>query len=455
MINSQVGHKIKRDVAEFPNQTRDAWHGDNVHSLQTLDSMKHNLDFYEWIRANIPFLDIGIYKKMQLIGFPTVRSDNPAEQEIIDYLTKKVPCNYFEKGLREAMRQSLDASFEAGVGVFEYIPYRDMSGIARLKNARTKHIDYIPDENGRMLVAQRAPMGVHSEPFEHQERIFQIAFDRRQGNPRGYSLFYSLPFVAQIFMRIMKTVDHQLYRVGDPTFFFVLEGVGEDINDYALAKKYQNDLKGQVSVAMEQRQMGRLSDVFGVTPSGAKLTMKALGQDIEIMSLEVPIKIILEQIIGKLGLPPHTFGVHWQATYDLTEAEGDMLVQGIKEYREGSIDPIIDELYGRELAMHGYANSNFTWEWEDVTLLDSEKQSKAKYLDQLSMEKMITNQANLVTFGFIEVSEAVDNLIRDGILGDKKFEKADEDRVKAMIFNRIADMKVSNAINAKELVGEF
>lgn len=423
MLTNNIGFRApqqqRRNVrAGVPAQTNEVWSKSNTYGFDSYNPYEFSVDLMGYIRKTIPILDVAIVKKIQLIGKYRIDAfGNKEVQSILENLQYRILTNYFDHGAGEWLKQLTDAAFEAGNGYGEIIPYKDMSGIYRLKNALSRDIKYTVKGN-ELLLGSISDSVLEPEIFKNQDRIIVLAFDKRQGSPQGYSLYHSLPFVSNIMIRILKTVENQIWRMGDPTFMFIVEGIGKNIQDYKLAENYISDIKTEFAVAQTEKRVGRVGDVFGAVPHGAKLKVQAVGNDIEIMNLEVPLRTIMEQIITKTGFPPFFFGIHWASTYNITKYQSDMIISSINDHRD-SLDPIIEKLFDYELILRGKAGAKYKWEWDEVNLLDMVEQAKARHLTATAIEREINNLLTLLGVGAIKEDEFFDILVENGIVTKK------------------------------------
>ena len=425
MLNTVVG-KRAQPQKDYSMVRNSGWSTSNSMVLDRESSpYDHNTKFYSMIRKTIPLCDVAIIKKLQLIG--NVRLDahgNKALQEVFDNLEKKIAVNYFEHGINEFVRQLTDAALEAGTGFGEMLPETNLSGIRKLKNAPTEKIKYVKPKNKKDEII----IGYHDEstfkiiPFKNQDFVFNVAFDRRQGSPVGHSMFHSLPFVVNTFQKILNALKNQVWRMGDPSFVFAMEGVGSSATDYATAKKYMRSLEKSVIEMNKKKRMGQVADVFGVSPGSGRFLIQAIGSDVQFIPIEIPVKVILEQIIAKTNFPPFFFGIHWASTYNITRYQSEMIISDVKDMRN-TLDIVIDKLLFMETTMRGFSGSQYSWSWGEVNLMDLVEQARARQINALAAEKEIANLLTLVGIGWQDAQEAIDILIENGIIKKKDVEK--------------------------------
>ena len=423
MINLHSGTKLTTQIPR--SQTYDVW---NQPQTSLFDSYNpgydKNADFLAYLRNNIPILDIAITKKIQLIGKYRIDAfGNKAVQDKLDTFNDSVKVNYFGNGLNDHIKQLCDSTFEFGTSFGEIVPLADFNGIYKLKNARTKDVTFIHNE-GDLVYAPKTKYGEKPKPFENQEFIYSVAFDKREGRPDGMSMFNSLPFIGQLFMRILKTIENQVWRMGDPTFVFAIESA----ENYNEAKSSITGLQSNTQTAMKERRVGKTSDIFTALPKGSKLFMKALGEGLDLPPLEIPMKTILEQIIAKTNFPPFFFGIHWASTYNITKHQNDMIISSIESHRD-QLNPILKRIFDMFLIMEGHAGVPYKWVWEPVNLLDLSEQAKARHLNTTADGKQIDNLVNLVLNGWETVDGAMETLVQNNIISKKQLSTEGKEQI--------------------------
>lgn len=405
-----------RGSMAMTSQTHEVWDLPYSNTFDTWQPFKFNYDVYSAIREMIPFCDVAIIKYLKLIGtFFIDTFGNKRAQTMIDDFIKSVPVNYFDIGYYDWQRQMVDSALEFGAGYGELILTKSLKDIARMKVARAKDFRFLK-QNDKLVLGQMDKYGFKPIPFDNNDLLFMLAFDKRQGHPQPYSLFESLPFVTNIFQRIMKTVDNQLWRVGDPTVIAWIEP-GPNAN-MVETTNCLSGLKSQMATALQNRRRGQVSDIYGAAPIGGKLHFEFLGGEQHIMDITVPIRTVLEQIVAKTGFPPFMLGLSWSTTERLSTHQNDMIVSTVDGYRE-QINPILEQIIGMKFTLAGYPGLKFEIKWNAVNLMDEVEQAKAKNMNAMAKDKEVDALIKMVDYGWISSEDAIDNLVENGIVNKK------------------------------------
>jgi len=218
------------------------------------------------------------------------------------------------------------------------------------------------DESGRM------------GPLPRQELLLFTPFNPETGNPYGVSLLRSMPFLADILMKIYHTVGVNWERCGNVRFAVTCKP-GEDGRGQAAERSRQ--LAEEWSAAMQDAKNGRVRDFVAV----GDVEIKAIGADEQILDSEIPVLQIFEQIVAKTGIPPFMLGLCWNSTERMSSQQADMLTTEITAIRR-SLAPAVEQVCRLWLRMHGYGCS-FELVWEDINLQDEVEDARAAlYLEQ-------------------------------------------------------------------------
>ena len=386
-------------------QLRDGLNNTLITKLEGYIPSKFDLELYELIREAIPFIDVAIIKLVRLIG--DFEFDTFGDKRLLEKLNafrRAVRVNYLGVGLDDFIYQMSDAAFHYGFGVGELIPTRSRMEVERLKVANSKYFKF-KLKNGRLVLTQ--DFGIEKTDIEFNDNIFYLAFDKRNGHPQGYSLLYSLPFVADIFARIEKSIENVWWRAGDPTFVTTIQGgertTGEQIKDAV------EDVKKQMIEAMRARRDGKVYDIYTGVPMGGKILIDILGKEFKFPDLKDSVRLLLEQIVAKTGLPPFMLGLSWSTTERMSKDQNDMIVADT-QYRRQQLDPILDEVIDRFLVLTGDAGKKWKKVWAPVNLLDVLETGRARYFEAFAMEKELQNYTFMLDMGWISEDEVIERL---------------------------------------------
>jgi len=431
-------------------QVRETWQSPFQVALNGYIPMKYNMDLYDFIREAIPVLDIAVLKLVKLIGDYRIETNgNDAVKDAIEYFMKEVKVGHFHKGFHSAMWQMCDSAFSKGMGFVEVVPTRSLNGVDRLAIPKANTMRFVKKDDGNLTFGQMQDN--HVVPVNLDSRYVQyLGFDFRDGHPQGLSMFYSLPFIAQLFVRMTNAIDNGLWRIGDPTFLGIVEG-GPN-SKYADVKEALNGLGSNLKTAFQKRKAGQVEDVLGGAPAGGSVRVEVLGKDGVIFDMQWPHDIIMENIVTRTGLPDFMFSLkNWSNRQEMSKLQSDMLISDITTYRT-YLTPIIEEIIGTFLILEGYTNAKFSIEWEPVNLLDLVEEAKARHLNAAAEAKELESRLNAWMTGFVADEDVVEWAIVTGManektiknMGREKFLERMSDRAKmikaaklAQVFNNV------------------
>ncbi len=397
-------------------QTRESWENPFAVALQGYRPLKFNLELYDIMREAVPVLDVAVIKLVRLIGDFELTSPNPRIRELLKVFKTGVKVNSFSSGLNTWVDQLCDSALAKGMGFGELAPTVLYDDVGRLKIARANDFRFV-EQDGRLQLGQVFEGEFNVVPFANQDFIYYLSFDQRDGHPQGYSLFYSLPFVVRIFLRIQQAIENQVWRLGDPTFLVTVEG-GRS-GDFSRVKKAAEDLQNDITQVFRARRQGHVRDVAAAVPEGANINVKILGGQDTILDLQVPVHTVQEEIITKTGLPPFMFGLYkWTTTERMSNNQNDMIVANINSYRT-KLEPILRRVVDTFLVLRGEAGAKWDLVWKEVNLLDKTEQARARLLNATAMDKELNAYQRMYEMGMIDEDEFV-FIVRNGGFLPKK-----------------------------------
>ncbi len=391
-------------------QTRDAWEGPFATALRGYQPLQFNMDLYDLMREAVPILDVAVIKLVRLIGDFRLSSPNPRIEKLLNAFKGDVKVNHFNRGLNTWVDQICDSALAKGMGFGELVPNTDYNGVDRLKIARANSFRFV-ERDGTLKLGQLTDSELNILPFDDPEFIYYLCFDQRDGHPQGYSLFYSLPFVVKIFLRIQQAIENQVWRVGDPTFLVkVSGGRGSDFNR---VKQAAEGLQSDITRVFQDRKQGHVRDVAAAVPEGAGIDVQVLGGQEPVLNLQVPVHVMQEEIITKTGLPPFMFGLYkWTTTERMSNNQNDMIVANINAYRT-KVEPILRRVINTFLVLQGEAGAQWDLEWREVNLMDKTEQARARLLNAQALDKELGAFERMYDMGMIDDEEFV-HLVRNG-----------------------------------------
>ena len=179
---------------------------------------------YRAVREAVPVVDAAIYKLIRLTGGAGVSCEDKTAERALGEFLRSVPAGRGQFGLNAFLDCYLDSMLTCGRAVGEIVPAAGNRSIAALLCGRVEDIEiregenplafsvWGPDESGRMAA------------LPYQDLILFTPLNPEAENPYGVSLLRSLPFLADILMKIYHTVGVNWERCGNLRFAVTCQG---------------------------------------------------------------------------------------------------------------------------------------------------------------------------------------------------------------------------------------
>ena len=324
---------------------------------------------YRGIRQSIPILDAAVGKLIRLTGGFSIQCGTPEAQRELEQFLRTVPVGRGQVGLDSFLWGYLDSLLTYGRAVGELVTapegvqavvWGDVTKLEIQQGQSPLDITICgPDTFGRI------------SPLPRQELLLFSTINPEVGSPYGVSLFRSMPFLAEILMKIYETVGRNWERAGNVRYAVVYRPGNEGM-DQNTAENRLTTMAQQWSRAMEDTKSGAVRDFVAV----GDVEIKVIGADGPILDSEVPVKQLLEQLVAKTGLPPFLLGLSWSSTERMSQQQADMLTSELWAIRR-SVTPVLEKIAGAFLRLRGY-DCGFQVVWEDISLQDMVEEAKSE-----------------------------------------------------------------------------
>jgi len=335
---------------------------------------------YRAVREAVPVVDAAIYKLIRMAGGLSVSCDDPAAERALEEFLRTVPVGRGQFGLNAFLDCYLDSLLTCGRAVGEIVPETGNRGIAALLCGRVEDIEiregenaltftiWGPDERGRMAA------------LPYQDLILFTPLNPEAENPYGVSLLRSLPFLADILMKIYNTIGVNWERCGNLRFAVTCQG-GEG------AAERGKLLAGEWSRAMRETRGGSVRDFV----AAGDVDIKVIGADAPVLDSQVPVRQILEQIVAKTGIPPFMLGLTWNSTERMSSQQADMLTTEVTALRR-TLTPVVERVCRLWLRMRGLT-CGFRVDWDDINLQDEVEEARAGLYREQARKLRMENDA--------------------------------------------------------------
>ena len=338
------------------------------------------MQLYRTVREAVPVVDAAIYKLIRMTGGVSVQCSNQTAEEQLNEFLRTVPIGRGQIGINAFLECYLDSLLTSGQAVGEIVPAVGNREIAALLCARVEDIEIKEGDNPLEFKICGTNQDGKMEELPYQNLILFTPLNPETENPYGVSLLRSLPFLADILMKIYNTVGVNWERCGNIRFAVTCPG-GDGIN----AAERSQMLADEWSRAMRETRGGNVRDFVAV----GDVNIRVIGEDAPVLDSEIPVRQILEQIVAKTGIPPFMLGLSWSSTERMSAQQADLLTTEITAIRR-SLTPVVERICRLWLRMHGFT-CRFRVVWEDINLQDQVEEARAELYREQARKLKIEN----------------------------------------------------------------
>lgn len=321
---------------------------------------------YRAIREAVPVVDAAICKLVRLCGGLTAACRDGRAQDGLDRFLRTVSVGRGQRGIQAFLDQYLNSMLVCGRAVGEIVPAPDGRGIAALLCADVDRIEIREGDSPLdFALCVRDADGTVRTP-ERQELLLFTPFQPETCAPYGVSMLRSMPFMAEILMKIFDATGKNWERMGNVRFAVVCKG-----EDGTNTQERCGVVAREWSAAMQAGRDGAVRDFI----CAGDVDIRAIGADNQILDSEVPVRQILEQLVAKTGIPPFLLGLSWSSTERMSSQQADILTSEIAAIRR-SLEPVVERVCELWLRLKGY-DDRVDVDWLDVNLQDEESEARA------------------------------------------------------------------------------
>lgn len=323
-------------------------------------------ELYRALREALPIVDAAVTKLVRLVGGFSVECG--AGSEALAEFLRTVPCGRGQRGINSFLSAYLDSLLTYGRAIGEMVVAgRQLVAVCwgDVTQVRIEEGDSplemtvcAPDATGQM------------RPLPYQRLLLLSTLNPEAGNPYGVSVLRSMPFLADILMKIYQTVGKNWERAGNVRYAVVCKPTGDSLERAAAAENAEA-IAREWSEAMRDSNNGTIRDFVAV----GDVSVKVIGADGAIPDSEVPVRQLLEQLVAKTGLPPFLLGLSWASTERMSRQQADMLTSELWAIRR-AVEPAIERICELWLRLNGYVEAPRVM-WEDISLQDLVDEAQA------------------------------------------------------------------------------
>ena len=339
------------------------------HALRTFTPLGTGEEqMYRELREAVPILDAAVVKLVRLTGGFNVKCRNAAAEQKLQAFLREVPCGRGQYGIDSFLSGYLDSLLTYGRAVGEMVVtggrlqavcWGDVTQLmVQEGNNPLKIVICGPDRNGRMA------------ELPYQQLLLLTTWNPEPTHPYGVSIFRGMPFLAEILLKIYKTIGTNWERAGNVRYSVICKS--DENADPALIQERGKLMAQEWAKAMEDGKNGTVRDFVAV----GDVEIKVIGGETPILDSQVPVRQIMEQLVAKTGLPPFLLGLSWSTTERMSAQQADILTGELWALRR-AVEPALRRICRTFLALEGL-DDRMEIQWEEISLQDMTEQAKAE-----------------------------------------------------------------------------
>lgn len=336
-----------------------------------------NNRIYSSLRESVPVIDAAILKIIRLMNDFEFETGNEKIDRDMNGFFESIDVGGNQTGISAFVSAYLSDLLTYGTAVGEMIA--DSRGIYALYNGELQALE-----------AKRAANNLDVEFYnsgkklKNQELILFSALNPEPGSIMGTSLLRGLPFISDVLLTIYNTIGENWKHAGNLRYAVTYKPADSD-TDAGLAKDRANQICRAWQDAMSSKET--IKDFVAV----GDVSVKVIGADNHVLSSEIPVRQLMEQIIAKTGLPPYMLGLSWSTTERMSQQQADMLTTELEAYRK-IITPVLIKIARRYLDIHSVFLP-VRVKWADITLQDETEHARAR-LYSAQADKILEEDAD-------------------------------------------------------------
>lgn len=361
--------------------------GGSQHPFQMLEGYTplHRPEFalYRAIREAVPVVDAAILKIIRLSGGVSAVCPDPRAEQELNHFLKTVNTGWNQQGIQAFLDAYLDSLLTCGRAVGELVldPVRmELAAVlcGTVSNIQVKEASPLEFELGI-----RRENG-ETEALPYQDLLLFTPYQPTPESPYGVSLLHSMPFLSNILLKIYQTLGINWERAGNLRFSVTYKP-GEEGMEPSRAQARSQQLAAEWSAAMQSSKQGAVRDFVAV----GDVDIKVIGAECEIPDCQVPVRLIVEQLIAQTGIPPFMLGLNWSSTERMSSQQADMMTSELTALRR-TLTPPLERICRLWLRLHGYAPA-VSIVWEEINLQDEVEEAKAMLYRQQARKLELEN----------------------------------------------------------------
>ncbi len=342
----------------------------------------------------MPVIDACIGKIVRLVGNFRLVAKDERLQERLDYFCDNVKVNTSGYSIGTFITTYLDNLLTYGKAVGEIIIDSQSGELSGLANADSTLLRV---KKGKSPLEARYFLLDSSNEIEitHPERILCSMLSESPKNPEGVSLLRGLPCFSGLLSKIYRCIGQNFDRVGNVRYAVTYKP-SSDIGDRAFAKERAQQIAKEWADGMNSARSGCVKDFVAV----GDVDIKVIGADNQIIDTDIPARLLLQQLISKLSIPPFLLGLNWSSTERMSTQQVDILTSELEYYRR-ILTPVIMKIAKTFLTLRDY-DDDVEVVWSSINLQDETELSKARLYNAQAEEIELRNKKTREEEGYAD-----------------------------------------------------
>lgn len=313
---------------------------------------------YSQLRENVPMVDAAISKIVRLVNdFWFETGDERLDAEINSFF-ESINVGGNQTGIYAFASTYLSELLTYGSAVGEMLA--DDYGFYALYNGELPALEVKRAANNLDIEFYNS-----GKRIENQDLILFSALNPKPGKIHGTSLLAGLPFIADILLTVYNTIGENWRHAGNLRYAVTYKPQDDGVDGAERANQIASAWQQAMSCKDTVKDFVAVGDV----------SVKVIGADNNVLSSEIPVRQLLEQLVAKTGLPPYMLGLSWSTTERMSAQQADVLTTELEAYRR-LLNPVLLKIAGKYLQTRGIYLP-VSVHWENITLQDETEHARA------------------------------------------------------------------------------
>lgn len=317
---------------------------------------------YKSLRENVPVIDAAVLKIIRLINDFEFETGNDQTDVQMNKFFEGICVGGNQTGISAFVSTYLSDLLTYGSAAGEMIA--DDSGFYALYNGELSALEVKRAQNNLDIEFYNS-----GKKLPRQDLILFSALNPEPGGILGTSLLRGLPFISDVLLTIYNTIGENWEHAGNLRYAVTYKPADGD-TDAGVARDRASQICRAWQDAMSSKDT--VKDFVAV----GDVSVKVIGADNNVLSSEIPVRQLMEQIVAKTGLPPYMLGFSWSTTERMSQQQADMLTTELEAYRK-IITPVLMKIAAKYMEVNSlYLPVKI--KWADITLQDETEHAKAR-----------------------------------------------------------------------------